>query len=256
MARIVLPKPVEVVVTSFGGVGTTFLLEHLAKFRVTNHPYDADGLKHLPVPPISRHENVRFLYVFGDPVSATISLFRRGFQRPQSKKLLRYRISPSPVTAGATLDEYARAGIDRFRFRFHFYNWYGGYLVHPTLFVRYETIFNNLSAIVEFLDLPQEFIDSFPKRRVRTSEGIDIRPETMATLELMYGGFAKELGNLPDTVVRIPDSRRSTWQIYTSSPYPLAVLNQAFDLRLQLRDRAPRVYRLLSRAKGRLFLHG
>ncbi|MGB5632037.1 MAG: hypothetical protein WBM86_04545, partial [Waterburya sp.] len=51
--RILLPGDTDVVVASFGGVGTTFLLKYLAQYRKTNHRFDADGVKHSPLPPIS-----------------------------------------------------------------------------------------------------------------------------------------------------------------------------------------------------------
>ena len=41
----IIPKDIEVVVGSYGGVGTTFFLDFVAQFKKTNHPSEIPKLK-------------------------------------------------------------------------------------------------------------------------------------------------------------------------------------------------------------------
>ena len=55
----IIPKDIEVVVGSYGGVGTTFFLDFVAQFKKTNHPQDEDKIKHLGMPPISFNKEIK-----------------------------------------------------------------------------------------------------------------------------------------------------------------------------------------------------
>ena len=202
--RIYLPKNVDVVVASFGGVGTTFLCDFLSQYRKTNDSHDADGIKHSPLPPITRNSSTRFVYVFGDPVDAAVSLFRRGFHAEQSRKLQRYAVNPVALPREMSVDDYAQAGVDRFLFERHFMNWYSTWLRVPTLFLRYEAVFDNKQAILDFLNLPAEAMNAFPQKRERSTSSIQLSAETSGGLESMYGGLRKILADVADAEVRQP----------------------------------------------------
>lgn len=229
MRRIVLPNNIDIVVVSYGGVGTTFLLSFLAQYKTTNSPTDKDGFKHSPLPLISFNPNVKFVYVHGNPQMATASIFRRNYQRSQSKKLQRWVDSnTSPIPKGMALEEYASLGIDRFHFEKHFFNWYDKYLTGiPTLFVRYETIFDNIGQIFEFLNMPRSSIKSFPKKRKRESMKEEISSETAKCLDIMYGDFAKKLDELSDIEIRLDGDRRMFSLKYLDKRYGKALAGQA-----------------------------
>jgi hypothetical protein len=223
MSRV-LPRRIEVLVASFGGVGTTFLTDFIARWRTTNNRDDLDGFKHLAIPPVSFNPRVRFVYVFGDPVVATISLFRRGFQIEQSRKLLLAADrSHTPLTPQITLADYAAAGVDRLHFADHVRNWYDRYLLHPTLFLRYETLWEHRDHLVRFLGLPSAARDAFPPRSERQSHPDDPPAAVRANLERMYHGVADELA-------RIGDCRLRGW------PPDRAHLAAAPDFRVFLRQ--------------------
>lgn len=204
MNSIVLPSDIEVVVASYGGVGTTFLLSFLSEYKKTNDPDDLDGFKHLALPPLSFNPNIRYIYVYGDPVMAAFSLFRRKIQKHQSKKLQKW-IKPfdRPIPKKMPIEAYASIGKDKLYFEQHFYNWYQTYLRGvPTLFVRYESIFENAQKIIDFLGLPSESITKFPEKKGRTISKNDIDPEIIRNLESIYGGFAAKLSELEDVEYR------------------------------------------------------
>ena len=213
--RISLPQQVDVVVASFGGVGTTFLCDFLAEFRRTNNSVDADGLKHSPLPPITRNPAARFVYVYGDPIDAVVSLFGRGFHTEQSRKLQRYADGTRIIPRDMTLDEYAQAGRDQFLLERHFRNWYSTWLRQPTLFLRYETVFANQQALIDFLELPARALDQFPQKRERRSRAAELPPATRDALQRMYGDFQGQLNAIGDAEVRIPkeSSPQPSWSV-------------------------------------------
>lgn len=199
----IIPKDIEVVVGSYGGVGTTFFLDFVSRFKKTNHPQDDDKIKHLGMPPVSFNKNVRFVYIYGDPMEAATSLFGRGMHNYQSKKLQRDQGAVNePIPLNLTLEEYAKAGVDHFQFRRHFFNWYRDYLIHPTLFIRYEKIWDHKEEIFEFLGLPMSEIDSFPEKKQRRSKLDDLPDLVLAGLKNMYGDFVNELDDIGECVLR------------------------------------------------------
>jgi len=251
LGRIVLPNRVEVVISSAGGAGTSFLLSYVAQFKRTNSPVDADGLKHSALPPISFNRACKFVYIHGSPQLAAISLFRRRLHHYQSVKLQRRgRGAISPIPREMTLEEYAAQGIDRFHFRRHFFNWYDGYLAaRPTMFIRYETLFDNVRPLMEFLELPSDRVASFPTREVRTSTADEIGSKTLEQLNDMYGGFANELAQLNAVEVRQGSGYWSRPGRYFEIPYLNAYAGHgAFEIKGLMLRYAPKVYTKLRSA--------
>ena len=256
-----MPRDLEVLVTSYGGAGTTFLIEFLSQYKRTNDRHDGDQLKHLPMPPVSWNPRFRCVYLFGDPVLATVSLFNRGMQHAQSKKLLALRRDLSPIPEGMTLEAYARAGADRLHFRDHFENWHERYLVHPVLFLRYETLWDNRDALAGFLELPDGAMDAFPEQRTRNAALDGLPPDTLAGLERMYGAFRDELAQRPDAEVRGPDLAGKRLHLLRTRNFRMALgkaANTTCRKRLRnplanaLQRRLPRLHAALSKAKRRV----
>jgi len=215
-----LDSEIEVLVVSAGGVGTSFLAEAISKYKNTNQFEDEDGYKHLPFPPLSRGE-YKIIYVLGDPIIATLSLFRRDYQHWQSLKLQRYYFKRNVVPLGQSLEEYASVGTDGFCFERHYNNWSERYLKQPTLFVKYEAIHDSVSQIRQFLDLPTDFEDTFPVRVERQSkvESLDVSvAQGLSEISLRYSSI---VNGLPDCELRIPASQRA-WQVWLSPRYLLA----------------------------------
>jgi hypothetical protein len=197
-----IPKPVEFAVASGGGVATSMLGEFLAHHHVVNAPSDEDGFKHMPIPPVSWNPNFRWIFVFGCPVAASISLFRRGYHALQSRKLQRGYRPYDPIPLAMSLREYAHEGVDRFHFERQFLNYAEHYLIHPTLFLRYDAIWDNLETVRLFLGLAEEETADFPPRTARQSAEFEVEPETLDQLGRMYAPFLDRLHRLPDCFVR------------------------------------------------------
>ncbi len=218
--RMYLNSEIEVLIVSAGGVGTSFLAEAISKFKNTNQFEDEDGYKHLPFPPLSRAE-CKIIYVMGDPIIATLSLFRRDFQHWQSLKLQRFYFKRSVIPLGQCLEEYARVGIDGFCFERHHHNWSKRYLSNPTLFVKYESIHDSVSQIREFLDLPIDFEDTFPARVERQSKVESLDVSVAQGLSEISSRYSSIVNGLPDCELRMPASQRA-WPVWLSPRYWLA----------------------------------
>lgn len=199
---ILLEKEIEVLIVSAGGVGTTFLLKAIGKHKTTNHISNFDGFKHITIPPITRNRNLKVIYVFGNPITATMSLFRRNFHHTQSYKMQQYLPQGYRVAMETSLEGYAKKGVDGFYFRRHFDNWAERYLVYPTLFLKYETLFDNVDEIATFLNLPQKFIADFPAKKTRNSQVDNLDKTTLTDLKKMYGRLETNFEELPDFFVK------------------------------------------------------
>ena len=163
----IVPKDIDVLVCSAGGVGTSFLINHINKYLNTNHVGDKDIFKHISFPPISYNSEIRYIYIYGNPVDSAISLFGRNYQYNHSRKLINLGSSGRFIGKEVTLERYAAEGTDMFYFKEHFNSWLKLSKFYPTLFIRYEKIWDNLETIYGFLGIPEEEIGLFPERRKR-----------------------------------------------------------------------------------------
>lgn len=219
---ILLEKEVEVLIVSAGGVGTTFLLKAIGQYKTTNHVSNEDGFKHITIPPITRNRNLKVIYVFGNPITATMSLFRRNFHHTQSYKMQQYLPQGYRVEMETSLEEYAAKGEDGFYFRRHFDNWSEQYLVYPTLFLRYETLFEHIAEIANFLELPKSFVSDFPAKKTRNSQVENLEKTTLNNLQKMYGSLQVDFDKLPDSLVKEGRDLKS-YSVLAARPYYIGV---------------------------------
>ena len=196
MCRLV-SRELETLVVSHGGVGTTFIMEFIEQFRTVNCPYDRDGLKHLPLQPLSRNPNLKVLYVFGDPVEAAASLFRRGYQSTQSANLARINfVGPRKITSETTIAQYASKGQDDLHLNQHFDHWLENRLGYSTLFIDYRSIWANLETLFDFLEIPSKNIGSFPAQKPRNTSLEHLDSETLKGLTKIYQGQRNQLQSI------------------------------------------------------------
>lgn len=173
------------------------MLRFFFNYKKTNDPYDRDSLKHLAKPHDDLPSRVKVIYMYGDPKLAAISLFRRNFHNPHSQKLLNSLGKKQPsIAKEMTIEEYAANGVDLFYFREHFFNWYRADLQNPVLFLRYETLFDHLDFLFEFMDMPNFAQDYFPKKKKRESANLMLSEDIHRNLDKIYSPFADELNKL------------------------------------------------------------
>jgi len=130
---------------------------------------------------------LKVLYVFGDPVEAAASLFRRGYQSTQSANLTRANfVSPRKITSETTIAQYASGGQDALHLSQHFNHWLDNRLGYSTLFIDYRSIWANLETLFDFLEIPSENISSFPAQKPRNTSLEHLDAETLKGLTKIY----------------------------------------------------------------------
>ncbi len=225
---IFLNKNIDVLVVSAGGVGTTFLMNAIAKYKITNCPSNTDGYKHLPIPPIISNRNLKIVYVFGDPILACISLFRRKFHHTQSVWANKFQQLDYTIPKNITLEEYVENRKDGHYFQLHLNNWKKEYLYHQTLFLKYESIYDSLENLRSFLSLPASFVEEFPKKLERQSSITRLSDTTLAGLQEMYETHQKQLGELPSFSIITPVTSNSIYKNVLKKPYVKAFIDASY----------------------------
>ena len=149
-------------VISPGGVGTTFLMEHLSRFVTLNSPYDSDGLKHVPAVPDDWFGQARVLYIAGDPAAVYASIKRRDWTRELASKLglVRELYCGGSVRRGPLLE--AITAQD------HFFR--NASEQSKALVVAYDDIWDSVSEIADWFAINDPaFVAEFPPRKPRAS---------------------------------------------------------------------------------------
>ena len=204
-------------VVSHGGVGT-HAVSHFIRPRcqlgfnpVRHHirpfalPFvSRDYGRNRDVAPVKMAEgdDVRVIYVFGNPMDACCSFFRR---RAKDNAWLRLAVANlhgnyKKVGPRLTLQKFLDRGEDLFGFRAHVRAWTGeaaGNAPYPILAVRYETMYDHLDEIAEFVGL-QDKVDQFTPFKKRHCDWLDKPKPIRDGLLKMYGGLAKEETKLGD----------------------------------------------------------
>jgi len=197
----------KVQITSFGGTGTTFLISFF-KEKGLYLPKEADcGIwKHMRLPPTKENfvipDRFRVLYVTGNPLQSILSLFRRNLQGYHIERIgCKDSNWPKSLEMGTYppkwgLNEYLEYEKDLYRMEEHFDNWTTssrkrrGY---PILIVKYDSIWENLKEIFDFLGLSKSLIKDFPKRKTRVIENIEYSERILRNLDKIYGDFVEKV---------------------------------------------------------------
>jgi hypothetical protein len=184
-------------VTSFGGTGTTMLYDVLEEHDV-DVPSDKQPWKHRPRPLEERTvpPGFRAIYLFGNPMNAVLSVFRRGYQRWHFRNMTGDFDGWNEELS--CLDGFLRRDTDPFRMEEHFENWMQADRSYPILLLRFDTMWAHLPELFAFVGLPTRLIDSFPEKRERHSVWQNEEERVQNQLRRMYGDFAERIDRFPD----------------------------------------------------------
>ncbi|EDX75667.1 hypothetical protein MC7420_6322 [Coleofasciculus chthonoplastes PCC 7420] len=194
----------DVLVCSPGGVGSSFFIAFLEKYKSVNSYKDRDGLKHIDRPPLTLNSNLKAIYIYGEPFNAVLSLFRRKYHHYQSKKLLFKYPNIEPITKNCTLKKYLEEGIDRLKLGAHFENWNNSRVTYPIMLVKYESIWENLPEIFDYLEIPQSEIGNFPPPQNRNSDWNLLSEDLKDLFFNMYGDLQEKIMNFDDIKIIKP----------------------------------------------------
>lgn len=191
-------------VTSFGGTGTTMLYEFLEELDAdipSDHP-NWRPWKHLPVPPEGNEvkDGFRAIYVFGNPMDAVLSVFRRDYQRWHIRNM-REDVT-EPKSPDWDLDEFLQQSEDPFRMDKHFHEWTHADRSYPILCLKFDALWKHLREFFAFAGLPTKYLDEFPKRRERASDWTEEEDHIRRGLREFYGELWSEIQETPDFQIR------------------------------------------------------
>lgn len=191
-------------VTSFGGTGTTMLYKFLEKHDVdipSDHP-NWRPWKHLPRTPEDSdvRDGFRAVYVFGNPMNAVLSVFRRDYQRWHIRNMREEVTEPKSPDWG--LDEFLQETEDPFRMAQHFRGWTNADRSYPILGLKFDALWNHLPEFFAFAGLPTRCLDEFPERRERTSDWTEEEKSVRRGLQEFYGELWSEIQETPDFQIR------------------------------------------------------
>ncbi len=261
----------KTLVSSFGGVATTTLLDFLA--RIPNQTVNpASGfrnpLKH-PVEPPALGTVERAVFLFGCPSESLLSLFRREnaalhyaninglipddidypthdswrltverFGLRETKRrgvwadangryasdvgaiewLERKKAEQTERRAAADawlrrtarkafvdFDDYLDRGVDQLRREEQMAAWQKGAPAYPVMLMRYETLWNHLDELFDFLEVPGAHREEFPPRRARQSSLDTLDPARRDELRAMHAGLSTRVADELDWRVVAPN---------------------------------------------------
>lgn len=189
-------KGLDLCIVSYGGVGTSFVSDFFSERIKTNSPHNRDHLKHWMRPSVFLKDTTKILYIYGDPVMATISLFRRNFHSPQVKAIDKRFFARGSLSPTMSLEAYASLREDRIGLEKHFDSWMEYNRCFETVFVKYEN-FADRATIAEALRVIDPTINpkSFPEFKQRSSSILDFPEEVIQMLRETYSGLAQKAEN-------------------------------------------------------------
>lgn len=205
-------------IVSPGGVGSKMICKWLEPDG--NVALWTDMHSHRRLPPPRANENQRFIYVFGDPRDAVLSLFNRRIARTQL-----HGFTPAPGAANRRADNFVQRhganlqaeaslidpewdleayldnGCDLLRLEEHFDFWFYGDQPYPVSFVRYEHLAHAWRALADELGLQRTAPDIKPRGSNWRALPVPVRDK----LDALYGPFAARLSGLPALSIRGED---------------------------------------------------
>jgi hypothetical protein len=216
------------VVASYGGVASKTLIRGLL-----NHP--ARTVKFTLVPRHHTHRRRPYLYLpsekkviylYGDPAHSVASFFRRnltassvvepddshpgfaGFARAHCKHLGgQYQ----RISEGYSVADFLGSPDDPFGLEDHFHRWTRARVPYPILLVRYESLWDHLEEVCDFVGLPRAAAATFPPYKKTYVERHPEYDQPMARLRAKYARLIADIEELPPVSI-LPATPPFGWQ--------------------------------------------
>jgi len=186
----------KILVSSFGGVGTSPFLSWLSSKIEVNCPRDSDGFKHIPQPNTVDILADKCVFILGDPIDALISLYNRKYIRPQMRKLTGKDLNIS-------IDEYADSGVDLIKYGEQLENWLS-FRGKNVLFLTYPYFWEFEDEIKKYVGLASS--ESFFRKKERESKKDLVNEETLRKLEEIYLPLNQKISQLGKFHLNVKES--------------------------------------------------
>jgi hypothetical protein len=201
------------IVSSFGGVASKNFLSGVSQGR------NLDEVRvchtHMRTPPKEIPDGTRVVYIFGDPLNAVISFFNRRFYLHSGHGYIAQPTRTSRTdwayehckkiqgdfsrfSSEWDLEDYLSQGEDLFGLEEHFDNWITAQVDYHIMLIRHETLWDHLTEIFDFLNLPHSEIEKFPPCKKRSSNWQDEPKHIQKKLFEVYGKLYNKIIEHPD----------------------------------------------------------
>jgi hypothetical protein len=153
--------------------------------------------KHLPTPPEESDvkDDFRALYLFGNPMNAVLSVFRRDYQRWHFRNMTGDFEGWSDEMEH--LDGFLEQESDPFRMDEHFRTWTTAERSYPIMLLHFDALWQHLPELFSFFGVPYRLREAFPERRERHSDWRDEPDDTREPLEALYGDLHRDVQQAP-----------------------------------------------------------
>jgi hypothetical protein len=207
----------DIYINSFGSCGSKYLATHLCQF--TNSKQLAKMHLHERNPAQCVQENKsKIIFLFTDPISAVKSFFWR-----QQKKTIQHGFYPTErpgdmawphkhcvnlsgdfqsLQANWTLRDFLLNGKDLFCLTEFVMNWVNHRENIQVMFLKYETMWQHVVEISQFIELKPDEILSLGKQFPRTSDEWAIDNIEERLLNELYGDLADKISSFDDVFFR------------------------------------------------------
>jgi hypothetical protein len=209
-------KELDVLVVSWGGVGSSFLIEFIEQNGLkVNSKDDTDnrgkdghlylsGIKHITHPEHSILEGYnikKVIFLYDDIYDSVVSLFNRSYQYHQIIKM--NNGNDMNTDSEMTFDAFLQQNRDLFLFQRFYENWRYSKKPYPCLFLKGQHMYKHRYQICKFLDLdPTQSFDA--TKHVRKSCSQDLSKIHRQQLENIYGGFNDFIHTQKDILLQNP----------------------------------------------------
>jgi hypothetical protein len=204
-------------INSFGGCGSKYLATRLCEFTDSKQLGKIHLHERHPSQSVLNNQT-RIIFLFANPITAVKSFFWRqqaktdqhGFYPSLSpgdmawphKHCINLGGDFSRLQANWTLRDYLTNGRDLFGLTEFVMNWVNHQENLRAMFLRYETMWQHVEEISQFIDLkPNEFLD-LGEQLPRTSGKLIIDATEEYLLNEMYGVLADEIRSFDDVFYR------------------------------------------------------
>ena len=175
-------KP-DVYVFSYGGTGTRMLCKFIQQhLKLNSQPHVHHGN------PEQLSGRERAIYLYGDPIDAVLSFYRRDVEYETNFVKKHYRNLDVSGEFPKTFEDYLTWGSDAFCLEAHFEKYRKAQSVAGLVMVRFDDIWDHLGELFDFIRLPARPSD-FPPKRARLSKRDALKPDELAVLEKYFSGL-------------------------------------------------------------------
>jgi hypothetical protein len=205
-------------VATYGGSGSKTLVRGiLNQPPPPSSPINLVGRHHshqrVPEPIVP--EGKKIIYVYGDPAHSIASFFRRaanedaddphpGHRNFLARHCRNIEGDVGKLTVGYSLEDFLRSDQDPFALADHFQSWMTARVPYRILFVRYETLWEHVEELFDFVGIPRAETASFPGKRQTYVDRNRKYDGPLTQLRVKYAPLIGELEGLPPIFIRAP----------------------------------------------------